>query len=96
MRLLTRLKARRVELLAAARRRGAMNVRVFGSVARGEEMPGSDVDLLVDMQAGRSLLDLAGLQQDFERLLGHRVDVLTEDSISPYLREQVLREARPL
>lgn len=96
MRLLTRLKARRVELLAAARRRGAMNVRVFGSVARGEEIPGSDVDLLVDMQAGRSLLDLAGLQQDFERLLGHRVDVLTEDSISPYLREQVLREARPL
>ena len=96
MRLLTRLKARRVELLAAARRRGAMNVRVFGSVARGEEIPGSDVDLLVDMQAGRSLLDLAGLQQDFERLLGHRVDVLTEDSISPYLRERVLREARPL
>jgi len=96
MSLLTKLKARRVELLAAARHRGAMNLRVFGSVARGEEIPGSDVDLLVDMEAGRSLLDLAGLQQDLERLLGHRVDVLTEDSTSPYLGERVLSEARPL
>ena len=96
MSLLSKLETHRAELVAAARHHGAMNVRVFGSVARGEDIPGSDVDLLVDMQAGRSLLDLVGLQQDFERLLGQQVDVLTENSISPYMRERVLREARPL
>jgi len=66
---------------------------VFGSLARGDNRDGSDLDLLIDLAPGRSLLDLIAIKQDLEDLLGVRVDVVTERSISPYLRDAVLREA---
>jgi predicted nucleotidyltransferase len=79
-----------------AARRGACNLRVFGSVARGESHAGSDLDLLVEMEQGRTLLDLVGLWQDLEEALGRRVDVVSEGGLSPHLRERILSEAVPL
>ncbi len=87
---------KRDEILAAAARRGARNVRVFGSVARGTAGPSSDVDLLVDVDPGRSLLDVVGLWQDLEDLLGRKVDLVTEAGLHPELRDRILAEARPL
>ena len=75
---------------------GAKNLRISGSTVRGEGGPASDVDLLVDMEEGRNLLDLVGFWQDLEELLGCRVDVISEGGISPYLRERVYAEALPL
>jgi predicted nucleotidyltransferase len=72
------------------------NVRVFGSVARGEATDESDIDLLVDAESGRSLLDVIGLWLDLQELLGRKVDLLTEGGINPHLREKILAEARPL
>jgi predicted nucleotidyltransferase len=76
-----------------AARYGARDVRIFGSLARGEARPDSDVDLLVSLEPSRSLLDLIALKQDLEDLLGCRVDVVTEAAVSPYLRERVLKDA---
>lgn len=90
------LQKYRSEILALAMRHGAGNVRVFGSLARGEGQEGSDLDLLVKLGEGRSLLDLVGLKQDLEDLLHRPVDVVTEKALSPYLREHVLSEAIPL
>lgn len=90
------LKTHRAEILAIAQRHGASNVRVFGSVARGEAGPGSDVDILVDLERGRSLLDHAQLQIDLEALLGRKVDVVTERGLRSHLRDRVLHEAIPL
>lgn len=87
------LRARRDEILRLAARYGARNVRLFGSIARGEETPESDIDLLVDMEPGRSLLDLVGLWQDLEDLLQCRVDVLTDGGLSPYLQDRIHAEA---
>jgi predicted nucleotidyltransferase len=87
---------RRNEILRIAAEHGARNVRRFGSVARDEPRSTSDVDLLVDMEPGRSLLDLVGLGQDLEELLDCEVDVLTEPSVHPALRERILADARPL
>jgi uncharacterized protein len=86
---LEELRARRDEILALAGRYGASNVRVFGSVAREE--PANDVDLLIDLEAGRSLLDLARLHVELEDLLGCDVDVA--ERVKPRLREQVEAEA---
>ncbi|MGD0540360.1 MAG: nucleotidyltransferase family protein [Tepidisphaeraceae bacterium] len=72
---------------------GATDVRVFGSVARGQAGAASDIDLLIKLAPGRSLLDLIAIKQDVEDALHRDVDVVTEGSLSPYLREQVLREA---
>ena len=72
---------------------GARNVRVFGSVGRGESSGSSDLDLLVDMSEGRSLLDLVALGEDLEEALGAGIDVVTEKSLSPYLRDRILAEA---
>jgi uncharacterized protein len=83
-------------LIETAARHGARNVRVFGSVARGTAAKDSDLDLLVDMEPGRDLFDLVALKREMEEALGLKVDVLTENSLSPYLRERVLREAVPL
>ncbi|HEY7388373.1 MAG TPA: nucleotidyltransferase family protein [Bryobacteraceae bacterium] len=66
---------------------------MFGSFARGEDNPASDLDLLIDLEPGRSLLDIVAIKQDLEDLLGISVDVVTERSISPYIRDAVLREA---
>ena len=90
------LTIKREEILRVAAQHGANNVRVFGSIARGEAKSNSDVDLLVAMEDGRSLLDLVALWQDLEELLGCKVDVISEGGISPYLRERILAEALPL
>jgi predicted nucleotidyltransferase len=87
---------RREEILRLAERRGAYNVRVFGSVARGEANENSDLDLLVAWEPGRSLLDHAGLVQDLQELLGTKVHVGTEKSLHWYVRDRILREATPL
>ncbi len=84
---------KREVILQIARRHGAYNVRVFGSVARGEAKPDSDVDFLVDLDEGRSLFDLGGLLIDLQELLGCRVDVVTEKGLRSRIRERVLREA---
>jgi uncharacterized protein len=90
------LRDSRADILRIAQSHGARRVRVFGSAARGEAHPDSDLDLLVDLEPGRSLLDLVAIKQDLEDLLGREVDVVTEAAVSPYLREQVLHEAVPL
>src|SRR2546430_14263348 len=90
------VRNKREEVLRVARRHGASNVRVFGSVARGEASPDSDVGFLVDMEPGRSLLDLGGLLMDLQELLGRRADVVTERGFRERVRERVLREAVPL
>ncbi len=87
------LQSKREDILRTANRYGAFNVRVFGSVARGEADSESDIDLLVDMEAGRSLLDLSGLLIDLEDMLGCNVDVVTERGLRDRIRERVLKEA---
>jgi predicted nucleotidyltransferase len=86
----------REEILRLATLRGARNLRVFGSVARGEANENSDLDLLVDWEPGRSLLDHSGLVQDLQELLGVKVHVGTEKSLHWYVRDRILREATPL
>ena len=83
----------RAQILAAAARHGATNVRVFGSVARGDADAASDVDFLVDFEPGRSLLDLASLLVELEDLLGHPVDVVTEPGLKARISQRVLTEA---
>ena len=90
------LREKRVEILRLAARYGARNVRLFGSVARGEIGPDSDVDVLVDLEPGRSLFDLGGLLMDLQYLLGCNVDVVTEKGLRSRIRDRVLREAIPL
>jgi uncharacterized protein len=87
------VKEKRGEILRIASKYGARDVRVFGSVARGEDDPESDVDFLVELEPGRSLLDLGGMQMEFESLLGCRVDVVTVGGLKARMRERVLREA---
>lgn len=91
-----RLKEKRQEILRIAAEHGAHNVRVFGSVARGEADENSDIDLLVAFEPGRSLLDHAGLWLDLQELLGCKVDVVSDGGIKPRIRERVLKEAVPL
>ncbi len=88
---LAELRARRDDIHAIAARHGVFDVRVYGSVARNEASEGSDVDLLVDVEAGRSLLDLGAFYMDLRDYLGCEVDVGTE--VKPRLREQVEAEA---
>ena len=90
------LKEKREEILRIAAKHGARNVRVFGSVARGEARRESDVDFLVDMEAGRTLLDMGGLLMDLRELLGRDVDVITERGLKALIRDRVLTEAEPL
>ncbi len=90
------IKSKRGDILRIAARHGARNVRLFGSVARGEARPDSDIDVLVDFEPGRNLLDRVGLMQDLEDLLGCKVDVVTERALHWYIRDQVLEQARPL
>ena len=83
----------RRQIVEIAEKRGAHNVRVFGSVARGEQNAGSDIDLLVDFEAGRSLLDLTGLWLDLEGALGCRVDVVSSRGLRPRVAPEVMRAA---
>lgn len=87
------LETRRDAILRLAHEHGAMRVRVFGSMARGDAGEGSDVDLLVELEQGRTLLDLGALLMDLQDLLQRKVDVLTEAALHPRIRERVLREA---
>lgn len=87
------LKVKRAEILAIASKHGAYNVRVFGSVARGEANSDSDVDFLVEIEPGRNLLDRIALIQELEDLLGRKVDVAKPENLHEYIRNQVLQEA---
>ena len=87
------VKRKREEILRVSARHGARNVRIFGSVARGEADEASDIDFLVEMEPGRSLLDLGGLQVELEALLGRPVDVVTVRGLKARIRSTVLREA---
>lgn len=87
---------KRGDVLRLAERHGALNVRVFGSVARGDTNRRSDLDLLVDWAPGRSLLDQVALVQDLQELLGTKVHIGTERSLHWYVRDRILREATPL
>ena len=90
------LKPHRRTILELANRHGARNVRVFGSIVRGDARSNSDIDLLVEIEPGRTLLDLIALEQDLEELLGLPVDVLTDGGLSPYLQQRILAEAAAL
>jgi predicted nucleotidyltransferase len=90
------LEENRSAILRIAAKYGDRRVRVFGSTVRGTAGDGSDVDILVDLEEGRSLLDQVGLQQELEELLGRKVDVVVEGGISPYLEQRILAEAVPL
>lgn len=96
MNLLSIVQEKREDILRLAALYGAYNVRVFGSAARGEETESSDIDFLVSMEDGRSLLDQAGLLADLTELLGRKVDVVIEDSIYWLIRRRILKEARPV
>jgi predicted nucleotidyltransferase len=90
------LRRQRRRLLDAARAHGVRKVRVFGSTARGESLATSDVDLLVDLEPGRTLLDLAAFRREAEAILGSEVDVATADMLKERIRPDVLNEAVPL
>jgi predicted nucleotidyltransferase len=90
------LKEKREDILRLAGQWGARDVRVFGSVARGDANPSSDVDFLVEFEPGRSLLDHGGLVMDLQDLLGCEVDVVSEGGMRPRFRDRVLKEAVPL
>jgi len=90
------IQQKKKEILAVARAHGLVNVRIFGSVARGEDTAQSDIDLLVDLEKGRTLLDLGGALMKLQELLGRKVDIVTESGLHWYLREKILAEARPL
>ena len=90
------LSEKREEILRIAAKHGARNVRVFGSAATGELREGSDVDILVDLDPGRSLLDLAGLMLELQELLGRPVDIGTAKGLKPRYRQRILSEAVPL
>jgi uncharacterized protein len=87
------LKEKREEILAIAAKYGAYNVRVFGSVARGEATDKSDVDFLVEIEQGRTLLDQISLIQSLEDLLGRKVDVAEPDNLHKFIKDRVLKEA---
>jgi len=90
------LGAKRAQILQTAARHGVTSVRVFGSVARGNARADSDVDLLVEMEPGRSLMDIGGLVMDLQDLLARRVDVVEPQGLHWYVRERILAEAVPL
>ena len=87
------LRNKRNKILDIATRHGARKMRVFGSILRGEARLNSDVDFLVELETGRSLLDIIAIKQDLEDLLGCKVDVVTEASLSPYIRDEVIGQS---
>ena len=93
---LAAVRLNRSAILALAERHGARDVRIFGSVVRGEARPESDIDFLIELSPGRTLLDWSAFWQELEKLLGRPVDVATEKSLKPEIRAQVINEALPL
>ena len=96
MSLLQLIKDKKREILDLAEKYGAYNIRIFGSVARGDDDEKSDIDFLVDFKEGVSLLDWGGLLMDLKDLLGHNVDVATEKVLKQRIKDRILREAQPL
>lgn len=96
MTIIDTLRMRRLEVLDIAARHGAKNIRIFGSAVRGEDRPDSDLDLLVEMEEGRSLLDRIAAMQDLEDLLGCKVDVVNERALHWYIKDSILSQAVPL
>ena len=92
----TLLQEHRATVFDLANQHGARNIRIFGSAARGDDQPDSDIDLLIDLDPDRSLLDLAELVADLRDLLGRRVDIVIEQDLHTHLRDSILREARSL
>jgi predicted nucleotidyltransferase len=90
------LRQKKQDILRLAATYGARNVRIFGSVVRGEAGLGSDIDFLVDMEPGRTLFDLGGLLFELQELLGGAVDVVPEGELRENVRSQILKEAAPL
>lgn len=90
------VKSKRDEILKIASTHGAHNVRLFGSVARGQAGPKSDIDFLIKLDAERSLMDHVALIQDLEDLLGRKVEVVSEGAVHWYIRDRVLAEAKAL
>ena len=90
------LHEKRDDICAIAAKHGAYNIRIFGSVVRGEAGPDSDIDFLVDAGPTTSSWFPAGLILDLEKILGRRVEIVTEKALNPYIREHVLAEAKPL
>jgi predicted nucleotidyltransferase len=88
--------SQRQQILALAAKYGAFNIRIFGSVARGQADDKSDVDFLVDMEPGRSLFDMGGLLYDLQQLLGRNIDVVTTAGLRSRIKERVIKEAVPL
>ncbi|MCD6028185.1 MAG: hypothetical protein K0S78_359 [Thermomicrobiales bacterium] len=86
----------RAEILRIAKENGATRVRIFGSFARGTARPDSDVDVLVDLEPGSDLFDLIAIKHGIEDLLGREVHIVTEEAISPYIRDEIIRSATPL
>ena len=89
----TLLKKKRDEILEIAARHGARKIRVFGSVVAGKSGPDSDIDFLVDLEPGKTLLDIVAIKQDLEDILDCPVDVVTEEAISPYIRSEIVEKA---
>ncbi|HQE94033.1 MAG TPA: nucleotidyltransferase family protein [Anaerolineae bacterium] len=96
MQIIQQIQAKREDILQVAARHGAYDVRIFGSTVRGETDAQSDVDFLVNLESGRSLLDLGALLMDLQDLLNREVDVVTESGLRPRIRQRVLSEAIPL
>jgi predicted nucleotidyltransferase len=92
----TLVNDKRGEIVRIAKVNGATRVRIFGSFARGTARPDSDLDFLIDLEPGRHLLDVVAIKQDLEDLLGRRVHVVTEAAISPYIRDEIIRDAATL
>ena len=90
------LKDKRDAIIHLAARYGVERMRIFGSLARGQATPESDIDFLVAFRRGKTLLDLIGFKQDLENLLGQKVDVVSEGGVSPHLRNRIFSEAVPL
>ncbi len=90
------LRKKREHIKKIAQKHGADNIRVFGSISRGEEGPDSDIDFLVDFEADRSLFDLVGLKLELEELLGYKVDLVTEGGIHRLISSRIMKEAVPL
>ena len=93
MLVVSEIKNKRKEILQIASNYGATNIRVFGSVARGEEKQNSDIDLLVTLEEGRSLFDLIDLKIKLEEILNRKVDLVTEESVHWYLKDNIKKEA---
>lgn len=90
------IKENKEEILRIAKKYGAKNLEIFGSVVQGTDKPDSDIDILLDLEAGRTLLDHAALMCELEELLGRKVDIVTRKGIKKRIRERVFREAVPL